>query len=219
MTEVDAPEQVFQFDTLLNPEFSRAPQPWYRLLRNTDPVLRTQSLFGSERPTVYLSKHEDIDFALHHPEIFSNKYQGYTELDQWLVPQQMDPPSTGSTGRSWIPLFSVRNMNGLADDIELRINELIDAFIGRGECDVVEEFAIPLPASVFMRLMGLPLEDARHLARHQGADDPRRCAGREHRTCRGAPDVKSAHREFVERFEALIEDRRRNRRTTSSPRS
>ena len=210
MTDVETPpEQVFQFDTLLNPEFSRAPQPWYRLLRNTNPVLRTQSLFGSERQTVYLSKHEDIDFALHHPEVFSNKYPAHEQLDQWLVPQQMDPPEHRKYRKILDPLFSVRNMNGLAADIEHRINELIDAFIGRGECDVVEEFAIPLPASVFMRLMGLPLEEANtwlDIKERMIRGDAQEARSDMSQT---APNLRSAHREFVERFEELIEERRR----------
>jgi cytochrome P450 len=39
------------------------------------------------------------------------------------------------------------------------VKELVDAFVERGECDFHEEFAVPLPCRVFLRLMGLPLED------------------------------------------------------------
>jgi cytochrome P450 len=210
MSETTAPGQVFQFDTLLNPEFSREPQPWYRLMRNTNPVLRTQSLFGSDRPTVYLSRHEDIDFALHHPEVFSNEYPGSRLPDQWLVPQQMDPPEHKKYRKILDPLFSVRNMNGLAADIEQRINDLIDAFIGRGECDVVEEFAIPLPASVFMRLMGLPLEQADTWLDIKERMIRGDAHGARSDMSQTTPNLRTAHREFAERFEELIESRRRD---------
>ena len=37
--------------------------------------------------------------------------------------------------------------------------ELIDGFAARGECDLVADLAVPLPAQVFLTLFGLPLED------------------------------------------------------------
>ena len=152
-------ERIFQAFTLLDPEFSRTPQPYYRHLRDNNPVFRTRSLYGDAGSTVYLSRHDDIDFALHHPELFSNE-QGFDHGDQWLVPQQLDPPEHRKYRRLLDPLFSARNMKDLEGDITRRVNQLIDGFIERGECDFAEEFAVPLPASMFMRLMGLPLDEA-----------------------------------------------------------
>src|SRR5262249_14024506 len=39
------------------------------------------------------------------------------------------------------------------------VNRLIDRFAGRGECDLVPEFTIPLPSEVFLTMFGLPLEE------------------------------------------------------------
>ena len=39
------------------------------------------------------------------------------------------------------------------------VNEMIDRFADRGEVDFHEEFAVPLPCTVFLQLLGLPLED------------------------------------------------------------
>ena len=38
-------------------------------------------------------------------------------------------------------------------------NEVIDAFVDRGECDFHEDFATPLPSTFFIALMGLPQTD------------------------------------------------------------
>ena len=38
------------------------------------------------------------------------------------------------------------------------VNEMIDRFADRGECDFHEDFAVPLPCTVFLQLLGLPLE-------------------------------------------------------------
>ena len=39
------------------------------------------------------------------------------------------------------------------------VNQTMDNFAVKGTCDFHEEFAVPLPCTVFLRLMGLPLED------------------------------------------------------------
>ena len=107
-------------------------------------------------------------------------------------------------------------MKKLEDDVARRSNEFIDAFIARGECDYADEFAVPLPCSVFLALMGLPLEDLIDFLRlkelilrgssgdYMNENDPLR---------------KQAQVEAVERFERLIALRRKARRTTFSPRS
>jgi cytochrome P450 len=43
--------------------------------------------------------------------------------------------------------------------VALLVNQTIDHFAAKGTCDFHEEFAVPLPCTVFLRLMGLPLED------------------------------------------------------------
>ncbi len=39
------------------------------------------------------------------------------------------------------------------------VSDLIDEFVDRGRCEFSEAVAVPLPCTVFLRLMGLPLED------------------------------------------------------------
>ncbi|MGH7734581.1 MAG: cytochrome P450, partial [Gemmatimonadales bacterium] len=50
-------------------------------------------------------------------------------------------------------------MQLLENEVGGLVTELVDAFAERGECDLHEEFAVPLPCRVFLRLMGLPLDD------------------------------------------------------------
>jgi len=47
----------------------------------------------------------------------------------------------------------------LENDVRKLSNQLIDDFIDTGECEFNSAFAIPLPCTVFLRLLGLPLED------------------------------------------------------------
>src|SRR5271165_1817804 len=89
------------------------------------------------------------------------------------------------------------------------VNEMIDRFADRGECDFHAEFAVPLPCTVFLRLLGLPLEDLDTLLiwkdgviRPEGAGAPQ-----QHR--RAAAPVA---RQIYDYFERAIDDHLANPR-------
>ena len=47
----------------------------------------------------------------------------------------------------------------MQDDIRALVNELLEPILSRGQCDWVKEFAVPLPMTIIIQLLGLPLED------------------------------------------------------------
>jgi cytochrome P450 len=76
-----------------------------------------------------------------------------------LIPLQIDPPEHAKYRRILDPLFTPREMARREPSVAELVNEMIDRFAGRGEVDFHEEFAVPLPCTVFLQLLGLPLED------------------------------------------------------------
>jgi cytochrome P450 len=50
-------------------------------------------------------------------------------------------------------------MNLIEPDISRLVNELIDGFIDHGSCEFTTALAEPLPSSVFLRLLGLPVSE------------------------------------------------------------
>jgi cytochrome P450 len=76
-----------------------------------------------------------------------------------MIPQQIDPPDLARYRRLLEPLFSRKRMRILEPEIRRQANELIDKFVDKGECEFNSAFAIPLPCSVFLSLLGLPYED------------------------------------------------------------
>ena len=56
-------------------------------------------------------------------------------------------------------------MDEQEEDITRRVNDFIDQFIDRGECNFTEEFAELFPSSVFLGLMGLPEDELRMFLR------------------------------------------------------
>jgi cytochrome P450 len=84
------------------------------------------------------------------------------------------------------------------------VNELIDGFEDRGSCDFTNEFAVPLPSTIFLRLFGLPLSELPQLLAFN--DRTQRPAG-----TTGAEQLEErrANAQDVYRyFEAVIADRR-----------
>ena len=76
-----------------------------------------------------------------------------------LIPLMIDPPMHVKYRRVLDPLFAPKKMALLEDEVVALVDELVEAFEDRGSCDLHEEFAVPLPCRVFLRLMGLPLAD------------------------------------------------------------
>jgi cytochrome P450 len=103
---------------------------------------------------------ETTEFVLKHPELFSSK-RAFDAVGSPLplVPIAFDPPEHGRYRRALQPFFSPRGTAAWLPMVRGLAGELIGAFAGRGECDLVAELAVPLPAQVFLTLFCLPLED------------------------------------------------------------
>src|ERR1700751_3242553 len=131
------------------------PQPMYKMFRESSPVFRP----GPEGPVV-LSRLADIEMALKRTDVFSSNMDA-VDLGNVrpLIPLQVDPPDHAKYRRILDPLFTPREMARREPGVTALVNEMIDGFADRGECDFHEEFAVPLPCTVFLQLLGLPLED------------------------------------------------------------
>ncbi len=152
-------QPVFEFDTLLQPEFARAPQPYYQQMRDTKPVMRLPDMYGSERTNVFVAKHSDIEYVLNNPALFSSDFLPPEVAPFPMIPENIDPPEHRKYRRLLDPLFGPKPVKRLEPDLIRRANVLIDGFIERGECDFAQEFAVPLPCGVFLDLMGLPPDE------------------------------------------------------------
>ena len=134
---------------IMTAEFSKEPQTYFRKMRAEAPVVKIGD-------TVVLARYAEIDAAFRNPAIFSSN-QDAVDLGNVrpLIPLQIDPPEHKKFRRLLDPLFAPRAMALLEPDVTQLANELIDSFIDRGSCDFNTEFAVPLPCTVFMRLLVL----------------------------------------------------------------
>jgi cytochrome P450 len=77
---------------------------------------------------------------------------------QQLIPLTLDPPEHTPYRKILMQFFGPKAVGVMEADIRRRATALIATVRGKGECDFLQQVAMPLPVQVFMDLMGLPTE-------------------------------------------------------------
>src|SRR6266513_3708335 len=109
------------------------------------------------RSPVYLSRYEDVCWAMRHPEYFTSEGEDMKIGEQPLIPLQVDPPRHTQYRRLLNPRFVPREIERLEPDVRALVRQLLDGFADRGYCDFHDEFTTPLPSGIFLALLALPM--------------------------------------------------------------
>ena len=155
-----------------DPKIVEWPYDLYRLMRREAPVCKiVEKATGREiymitpydlvqhvfrTPDVYSNRHASILLAggSENPEADAVLKQGWPEMDTF----DSDPPGhtryRSLANKAFSPK-AVMQMTGFIGGI---VDDLIDEFIERGECDFVKEFAVPLPIYAIMGILGVGRE-------------------------------------------------------------
>ncbi|MCK9543255.1 MAG: cytochrome P450 [Novosphingobium sp.] len=137
-------------------------------LRANSPVAWTEAHGGFWIVTRY----DDIVHCERTPQIFScdNDLDGTRNGGQGIrIPRnpfrfnlnESDPPEHTALRKLEQPFFPVQALQQWMDYAARLADEHIDAFIGKGACDLIEELTIPVPAKVTLTLVGIPADDWR----------------------------------------------------------
>jgi cytochrome P450 len=130
-------------------------------------------------------------------------YAAGGDMARRMLPLELDPPDHNKYRSLLTPLFSPKAIDRLESSIRATCDRLIDEVISRGECDFMKDFARILPGTVFMELMGLPMERREEFFEweevffHGGTADQRRTTGKE---------IEAALAQLVERRRARPEE-------------
>src|SRR5690349_21664578 len=124
----------------------------YRVLRDEFPVYQ-----DPERRFFAISRFADVWNAVHDWATFSNDH--VAEADA-LMPQMiyMDPPRHTELRALVSRAFTPKRMADLEPRIREVARELLDRFAGTGRCDLVADYAAPLPSTVIGEAIGVPPE-------------------------------------------------------------
>lgn len=159
---------VYDFDLFTDSQLLADPhERLQQMLRDLPPVFWTPRNFGH---WIALS-HEAVFEASRNAETFSSVFLTDEEMQGLksllpedigriprTVPISMDPPQHTLYRAPLQPSFSPKAVADQTDNIRTLANELLDKVLDQGHCDFIAAVAEPLPVTIFMRMMGLPLE-------------------------------------------------------------
>lgn len=164
----DAPLSLYH---LLDPDVRADPYPLYRRLRDEDPVhwdpyLHAWVLTGyAEVVEVF---HRFSAKATHTPEkLAALGMERLCPFARVMVRQMLflDPPQHTRVRGLAAVAFTPRRVERLRHHIEQIVDSLLDPVISRGEMELMEDLANPLPAIVLAEMLGVPTDDHRMLKR------------------------------------------------------
>jgi cytochrome P450 len=165
-----------------SPEFRQDPYGRFREMRESGcPVAHSDHYEGFWALVDYASVFE----AARDDALF-NSYPSVgvpaSELPLPILPIESDPPETQELREVTLKRFSPGSAQKFRDAAVEMTNEAIDAFIERGECDLVGELTTPLPARLILRLLNF--DESRcmewvhwvHTTVHDRSHDPEKAA-------------------------------------------
>ena len=159
----DAAATAHAFDLKRLPTgFIDDPFPWYRALREHDPVhrmpdgsyvltrwrdcdavYRDATTFSSDKKVEFLPKYGDTPLYRHHTTslVFN------------------DPPLHTHVRRAIQTALSNRVIAEMEDGLIALVDQLLDAMAGKGRADLIEDFASAIPVEIIGNLLGVPRAD------------------------------------------------------------
>lgn len=154
--------------TLADPGTMRDPFDYYAYMRNQDPVH-----FDEQLGAYLITRYEDVQQALRLTDIFSSEL-GFSlvrkpdfqeEVDDYMRREgfgpfvlnfTVDPPEHTRRRELVNQAFNAHRVSAMERYVTEITNELIDAFIDKGEADLVSQLTIPVPVYVIADALGVP---------------------------------------------------------------
>jgi len=153
------------------PEFMADPYPTYHRLRTEDPVHHSPLGFW------VLTRYVDVIATLRDPRLIKEPIAAFVAARFGMaVPPGIglsmldrDPPDHTRLRGLVSKAFTPKALESLRPHIQHIVDGLLDAAEGRGEMDLIEQFAYPLPVRVICEMLGVPVADHERF-KHWGLD-------------------------------------------------
>jgi len=205
-----------------DPEFLDNPYPVYARLRRESPVF-----YDDTWGLVFVAPHALVSEILKDRQRFGRDFRHRMAIDEVdpelyrrIYPPQwptwtayiresfidLEPPRHTRLRRLVAKAFTRRSSEAFRPRMEQVADVILDRALDRGEMDVIEEFATPIPVSMIAELMGIPPEDHPRLLEWSHAIVK---VFDERVTEEEGAAAEQATKDFVAYLEALVEERRR----------
>jgi cytochrome P450 len=161
--------QTILFDPF-DPHYIADPYAFYARLRQTAPVHRATLRDGQ---TLWLvTGYAEVEAAFADPRIVKDPRNARSPEDLARLPVlpeatrylrshllYRDPPDHTRLRRLVSKAFTPRMVQQLRPRVQAIADALLDAVAGRGEMDVIGDYAFPLPITVIAEMLGIPAAD------------------------------------------------------------
>jgi cytochrome P450 len=159
------PEPLFN---PLSPDFIRDPYPHYERLRTTDPMhLTPLGAYVASRHAEVSLVMRDKRFGKDYAERTSRRYgpqimdePAFRSMRHWML--QQDPPDHTRLRGLVVKAFTARRVEDMRPRIQQIVDQTLDAIVGQGQMDLIEDFAFRLPVTIICDMLGIP-EDHREV--------------------------------------------------------
>ncbi len=162
--------------SLLDEQLLAAPWEFYARLQEEAPVYRMP-----ETGIYVVSRYDDVLTVLRDTATYSNvilamealqgdngrRYQQMLAEKGWAhvhVLHRTDPPKHATHRKLVDRVFTAERVRALVPQVEALAHQLVDGFVARGECELIKDFALPLPGIILGEQLGL---DKHEFARFQ----------------------------------------------------
>jgi cytochrome P450 len=160
------PENV----NLSSPSFKSNPYPFYKRLREEQPVCRVE--LPTREFAWLITRYDDVVMCLKDERIAKDKRNALTPVQMAAQPWfrrmfqslqesmlDRDPPAHTRLRSLVQKAFTPRLVEQMRGRIELLTDQLIDAHIQQGRMDLIRDFALPLPSTIIAEILGVPARD------------------------------------------------------------
>jgi len=162
----DVPKNLIQkWSVADDPDSSRCPFRAAGKLHQGPPVffnIAEDARNGASEGAWVVTRVELQREILQNPELFSSEgITGFSLMlgEGWpLMPVELDPPAHGKYRGLLNKLFSPARINELDAGVRVQAKELIGKIVPHRRCEFVDSFGRPFPVGVFLRLLGLPVD-------------------------------------------------------------
>jgi cytochrome P450 len=153
-----------------NPAFKANPFPYYARLRADEPISRHVQSDG--RGYWLVTRYDDVLAVLRDPRFIKNWRAQLTPDERAELPPlppafaifianmlDQDPPNHTRLRALVSKAFTPRLIENLRPRIQQLADGLLDTASTRGEMDLIDDYAFPIPITVIAELLGVPTED------------------------------------------------------------
>jgi pimeloyl-[acyl-carrier protein] synthase len=146
----------------LSPAFHADPYPFYRQLRETEPV------YLSPMGLWILTAYDECVTSLRDPRFGRDGFEAILaaqygeESEAGRLPRSMlfrDPPDHTRLRALVNRAFTPRVIEGMRGQIQGVVSRLLDRVQAKGRMDVIADLAYPLPVTVICDMLGVPVDD------------------------------------------------------------